>query len=514
MKNLLLLGILPLISISSYAQEELPSIVTAYPDLVPMTLKELQTTQDEIDGIFAESPDGKQITVVTGSEDKQTKVTSFDTDSGKIMWSVVGNYSPLMRTTNRGILLYNYNNSQLLDAATGENVWKNKPSFWKGIKVPVYQKGDILIAYNGAEASPFLGINMRTGERIWKTSIKRSYGIANIYDIDDTHSFIVTNRLYKIDWTTGQTEDIKINIGDMSGKRVWAQIGLGLGLGMYPSGSYAWTGNTMMPVMAAWEVLSGRVSNIAERDGLYYLADQDYIRCFDKNLQVKWQTPLPEDIVTRSRIELLGDTLVMVNLGIAYKGATEPTAKGRPFVAAFDINNGTQLLFHPLANKGKMVSTLTIKSNRVVAAIADSCKLYSLTQGEEHSWAWNKKEFGDLNIILEEDNYIYNSEENSFKKLDPTEDLAINSSVEVYLLSTEEANPINKGSIATIYSHLMDFSDGRSVIVGGSKREDCWVINADGSPYCHIDAPVNKVYDWNHHVGFVLNNGRTLILDK
>ncbi|MCR5393976.1 MAG: PQQ-like beta-propeller repeat protein [Bacteroidales bacterium] len=513
MKKLLLFGLVSLISVSSYAQEETPSVATGYPDLEPVTFKELRTTKDDIDCLFAESPDGKQITITSVIGQDHTEVVTFDTNSGKVLWNISGGYARGVRYVDAGLLLYDFNHMQLLDPATGEDVWARKPNFWTGAMTPVYANGNILIAYNSAENSPFVGLDMKTGERIWKKRIQRTYGIAEIYDIDDTHSFIVTNRLYKIDWTTGQTEDIKINIGDVSGKRVWAQIGLGFGVGMYPTGSYSWRANTMMPVVASWEVLSGRVSNIEEKDGLYYMADQDYVRCFDQNLQVRWQTPLPEDIVTQSFLELHGDTLVMANVGTAYKGAAEATEKGLLFVAAFDIKDGTQLRYRLLSNKATMVTACAGKPDRVVMACADSCMVYSVVNDELRTYPWNVAEYGKLSYIPIGNVLTYDSEDHIFKQLGPDEDCVMTNKGEAYVLPSTESNYEQVASSPYLYVHVVDLSDGRSIILGGGKREDCWIINADGSPSCHIDFPVYRIKELEHHVAIVLNNGRTLLVD-
>lgn len=490
---------------------------TRYPELDGISFRQLQQSGSAItDGTFAESLDGKQIAVaIAGIDEKHNSITAFSTADGSQLWSHVGKYSTLLTYNDAGLMLYDYSHIQQLDPATGLDVWRKKPSFWKGFKVPIHVNGHILASTANGGNGQFIGLDLATGERTWTARISHGYGVPNICDIDSIHSFIVADDLYKIDWTTGATEKMKIDIGNVSGKRILAQIGLGLTVGMIPYAQLSWQGNTLMPVMTSWEVVTGRVSNILAHDGLYYMADQDCVRCFDANLEVRWEVAMQRKRATQSRLSITGDTLVMVNLSTAFKGGCEPQKSGRPFVAAFRLADGQPLCTLELSDHPNRVMSSFTRGGSSVLVYDDSCQVVTLAGGPAvRSYAWDEKAHGKLVMAAPDGIYHLDASEHRFRLLAADDFFVLNDSAALYRLPKDALRAERYASSALIYVPQATLDDGRLVILGGAANSDCWIIHPDGTPYCHFDSGVGEVEDLCRHIAVKMTDGRVLLVDK
>ena len=127
----------------------------------------------------------------------------------KLMWSK--NYKP--ETTHykflkQGIMEINDMNIILLNNMKGTEIWKKNLHFIGIID-------DKLIAHSGnnfgeINLDSYIGAyNIENGEKIWLNKMNAKYGVSYNQPIDNNNDYIISNNLYRINWTTGNMIQLK-----------------------------------------------------------------------------------------------------------------------------------------------------------------------------------------------------------------------------------------------------------------------------------------------------------------
>ena len=406
--------------------------------------------------------------------------------------------------------------------------WPKFETLWhfKRFKdTPFYIHNGILLAM-GAARERFYGYDLTTGKELWEVKISHDGGISDVYSMDDDHVLLVADDLVKINTKTGKKKSLDIKTSILNGKQLTAQILVGVasavsiaavasaGGGTFyyfvpNGGKRQHTSNGMLyTINGSPNAITKLSSNILQGGDLYYLADRDSVRCFDENLNIQWATKLISGYGSHSYLRLSGDTLWMVNYGIATFRSIEQSNTGRPFVAAFNARTGEQLLLKKVGKRHAPVKQVKCYEDRVVYYFGDSCKTVYFDQPNEI------QTFISANIknssLLDGDVYVLDSKTHRFNHLEETNTYLQNADGDI----CQVAHGLSDVATHSYVYYLRGvFVDSLYVVCGGPKGTDCWMLNEQGEPVFHVLQPVEDVAVREKNI-FLFNNFRFAILNK
>lgn len=193
-----------------------------------------------------------------------------------------------------------------------------------------------------------IGFDVHTGKELWKTDIPHEYHFpwSSCYSINTDNSeyiYLMGDSLCRLNTTTGETKSIVFDAGVDEPMPMFRS-------GFRNLANYYWDMEKIhsRPPFIKSGIKAGTHSNIIEKGNYLYAADANDVFCLTRDLNIVWKTHIPEEMASKSQIELYGDTLVMQNYGIAFTGNGAANGNsamkcGVPFTAAYDAKTGKQL---------------------------------------------------------------------------------------------------------------------------------------------------------------------------
>lgn len=226
---------------------------------------------------------------------------------------------------------------------------KNEKS-WE-LKEPLFmanRKNQIVICLSketvGLHNSAMIGYDMRTGRQLWKTEISHKLHLPVCHVCSDTLSstfYLIADSLIAIDPVTGEfhKHDFKAGVKELLKSRFsiaktriqssdcWEE-------------EAQWSYNGYHGISPA--ILTGTHSHLKERGDSLFIADAEYLYCFDKQLKAIWKTPLPDGGGAKSLLRIIGDQLLLQSYGVGFQNGLLGRC-GQTFTASYDIHTGKVL---------------------------------------------------------------------------------------------------------------------------------------------------------------------------
>lgn len=303
------------------------------------------------------------------------------------------------RMTRDKVLLFNLGYIKVLDLASGKELW-GKESKGNPIQ-PVYVTDNILVVYKVMGSGLLRGLDLATGEVVWKKSLDCSKGWSFIEPISADSAWVAADNLYRIDWNTGKSDKFSIKSGFTNGKKLASLMATSLAMGIVTAGlsggaitSYLiptsstnkvglQTTNALLPVYPDNMNIAGTVSNLITSGNLHYIADRNNLMCFDDNLNLVWRYDFPERRGSSSHLILRDGVIYMVNLGKAIRENDPEYATGIPFTAAFNAQNGVPYWYKELSEKKQAIKDFHFEgTDEIVIQFEDNTIRQMLTDGK------------------------------------------------------------------------------------------------------------------------------------
>ncbi|WP_241124874.1 PQQ-binding-like beta-propeller repeat protein [Cognataquiflexum nitidum] len=336
------------------------------------------------------------------------EILFFDLSEARLKWSKLINYATTEFQQFPDYLLESsLTHSYSLNLESGEIKWEAKTDIYH-----IHKPTNIGIGYPflkpGQKPSNVLkGIDINTGEELWKRIIHRDYGWNDVITLNDSTVGIVASGIQAVNihdgsgwayYTTTGTEKI-------DGKSTAAMNAVGLGLGLLTGFYYYGVGIN---------VVTDIVSNAIYSDNRLYLTSYEKISCIDALTgKVIWSNPLSDNLVSSGYLYMDNGLLYQLNLDRAQNNG-RLIKMGVPYLVVYDPNTGKQGFYTPFTFDGFVLdhqmneTSIDILSNqdfvRLDKKSGQIIKELNLTleKGEEYVSRWN------FPVFFKENEKFYN----------------------------------------------------------------------------------------------------------
>ncbi len=282
-------------------------------------------------------------------------VLVYDLANKNTKWSQKINFaqSDILQQKDR-MIRTSVNKSYCLNMDDGKTIWdvQNKIYF-------IDAKQDVGIGYKCTTFAGFNtleGINLKTGEALWKRVLNGKYewnstfGRIFMWDgafhLNDSTAIVVIRGLHAINLKTGNGWDYDA-----------------------VTGTFDYRG-----------YISGLVSNILVDSSSIFMASKTQLTRLDRNGKIEWSQPLPRDSTSKSSIFRKDSLLYMVNKGYGISGYKQKF-DGKPYLATFDLKTGTPHLFAIIEGKKQQINAFKVNKDTILLAFKDKIAKYSLIDG-------------------------------------------------------------------------------------------------------------------------------------
>jgi outer membrane protein assembly factor BamB len=377
-------------------------------------------------------------------------VVLYDLTNKKTIWDKSINYQYYyLKQNGKYIFKTGLKKTYCLDFENGEDLWKAKntiaftnPELKIGIGYTPYISNRLF--YNNVN---FEGVDLNTGNSIWKREINHDYGIDDIFMLNDSVAMVVSSGLHSVNMKTGLGWDYNAITGD--------------------------------------PFRTGIRSNVIIDSLDIYFASKEKISRLDINGNLIWSTPLPEDLTSASNIILFDSTLYMINSGSSQRGYAT-LKQGKPFLAAFNSKNGKKLFLNTVDDKsGKIIESVILKDELVVLyknKIA-KCSIKNGTLISEKAFDTEKN--GEIVGFV---NYnIYNKFDTTYKSLVLTDSINhyIYTTKKIVLAIDKNLNIVNQYDSDELYKYYLEYNKLRFL----ANKENSIIIDENNKIVAKIDIP-------------------------
>lgn len=381
-------------------------------------------------------------------------VVLYDLTNKKAIWDKSINYQYYYLEQNgKYIFKTGLKKTYCLDFESGEDLWKAKntiaftnPELKIVIGYTPYISNQLF--YNNVN---FEGIDLNTGNSIWKREINHDYGLDDIFMLNDSVAMVVSSGLHSVNMKTG----------------------------------LGWDYNAVTGVPFMQAIKTGIRSNVIIDSMDIYFASKEKISRLDINGNLIWSTPLPENLTSTSDIILFDSTLYMINSGSSQSGYAT-LKQGKPFLAAFNSTNGKKLFLNTIDDKsGKTIESVINKDELVVLyknKIA-KCSIKNGTLISEKAFDTGKN--GEIVGFI---NYnIYNKFDSTYKSLVLTDSINhyIYTTKKIVLAIDKNLNIVNQYDIDELYKYYLKYNDLRFL----ANKENSIIIDENNKIVAKIDIP-------------------------
>lgn len=314
--------------------------------------------------------------------------------------------------TYQGVLIYNLKGTSLLDAATGETIWKKDfiPSYIDPQSRFILSCGNMPYAFASQRIAKLRCIDMRTGEAIWQDRKINKYAWDNTMAWNDSTVLIYSDSLYALNLYKGIKWNNKIRTTIQNQGELQATNTIGSTRTNFRK--------TTTSGVNFFRDITGLVSNPLTDGSKTYLADRTSIVCVEDSGKV-WETNLPYRC-TRSFIFMENDHVYLVNCGIGIC-ENKPVNVGKPFIACFRKDNGTLISCHLLTEQNKRVEDIIKNNGRWYIATSDEAYCLNPDRDGIRTIPWEWKTYGKLKNFVR-DSYLFDPATSLFKKTDAEKD--------------------------------------------------------------------------------------------
>ncbi|MBN2777948.1 MAG: PQQ-binding-like beta-propeller repeat protein [Bacteroidales bacterium] len=407
-------------------------------------------------------------------------ILQYDLNNKNLLWSkkIAYQTSSLQQFSNTMILMV-ANKSNCLDTRTGNEIWEVKNNIYY-----VDPVGNIGVGYrfkNSAGYSNELeGIDLKSGNVIWKRGLNREYGWNDILYINDSTMIVVAAGLHSINIKNGQGWDYNTITGkkDYTGTAAANAVGVAAGL---------LTGTFVMST--GHNLVRDLVSNSLVDSSYIYFASKEQLSKIDKQTgKIAWKYSFPNDLASKSSIFMNDSVVFMVNKGYAFMGYRQLDF-GKPFIAAFDRETGKQKYLTLINVKKDPILGFQILQEEVYLVFKNRIAKYSIQTGNQIlEKEFPENNFGDLKYFV--GNQVYTTNENDDLVSLPQSDT---SKVFVFTNQRKTLSVDNQLNVTdTIdYEDLGIYYLRTADLKFISQNKQTLIINNDGKRIAEIEATTN-----------------------
>lgn len=268
---------------------------------------------------------------------------------------------------DEGILVYVSNKKVFTQAAgarlygfDGRKKWDNDYCPFRG-----YGKASVVLCHRNYHDGDLVGCDWKTGAKLWemRASSKLHLPLCNDYNRDNYH-YMIADSLVRVDVLTGQTVSHGFQAGVKEPLKSMFRI-----TGMASPANQKLLRELNYSQWVDKGIFTGLHSNWVVSSDTLFVADATQLYCFDRDLHVRWQTPLPQDMGAKSEIRLQGGRIYLINYGVTFMYG-QMIHYGKPFAAEYDAVTGRQL----------SLTCPDISKKVVGARYADGGRIYWQTQ--------------------------------------------------------------------------------------------------------------------------------------
>lgn len=213
------------------------------------------------------------------------------------------------------------------------------------------------------------GIDLKSGNVLWKRDISREYGWNGILIPNDSTLFILASGLNKLNINDGTGWSFKTVTGEKeySAARIGSILGVMSGL---MTGYYS--------ISTGYNLVKNVNSNALFFDDTIFFASKDDLVSLAGDGTIIWKASLPSDKMSRSLIFRLDSNLILINRGFSYMGNRQ-IKYGTPFIASYCLDTGSENYFIDLApNNEDIIRSIQHQDHEILLVFNQRVLRYSL----------------------------------------------------------------------------------------------------------------------------------------
>lgn len=316
--------------------------------------------------------------------DNKGIILRYDLRTDSILWYKKITYQKESIDQYGGVTIHSSRNkkSHSIDNYTGEQLWEIKNNLLFGdtkYGIGIGYKINSRINENTLE-----GIDLKSGNVLWKRDISREYGWNGILIPNDSTLFILASGLNKLNINDGTGWSFKTVTGekDYSAARIGSILGVMSGL---MTGYYS--------ISTGYNLVKNVNSNALFFDDTIFFASKDDLVSLAGDGTIIWKASLPSDKMSRSLIFRLDSNLILINRGFSYMGNRQ-IKYGTPFIASYCLDTGSENYFIDLApNNEDIIRSIQHQDHEILLVFNQRVLRYSLKTGELLTESFFKSDF-------------------------------------------------------------------------------------------------------------------------
>lgn len=299
-------------------------------------------------------------------------IVQYDLRGNKILWTKkIAYLTSSLQQFSKTMLYTVANKSYCLDINSGNELWEVKNNIYFADPI-----NNIGLGYKFKTSAGFSneleGIDLKTGNVIWKRDLNREYGWDNLFYSDDSTIIVVAAGLHAINIKNGRGWDYNTITGkkDYTGTAAANAVGIAAGL---------LTGTFLMST--GHNLVRDLVSNtITDSSSIYFASKEQLVKINKESGNIEWKFLFPDGVASKSSIFMNDSTVFMVNRGMAFMGYRQLDF-GTPFFAAFDRKTGMQIFSSLINVKDDPILSFQMLDDEIYLLFKNRIIKYSIKTG-------------------------------------------------------------------------------------------------------------------------------------
>lgn len=501
-----------------------------------LNFETIEITMDKSIEGYITSPKGDYYGMIVNKEvDKKNRhintLSIYSTSTRQKLWQITY-YAHEARYIITDYCVLEIENGKKLTAyerETGQVMWDVKPFNYVGCK------HNLVIGFR-TYAGSMLAFSQITGEKMWSAAVVVDNGLSHIQAIDDDNSYMVTTNLHSINWKTGERKKVSSKTCVNDKGALAARIALGvaagvagsLAVGAITGGYYNVTPiyiydpydyityydeSQQFFIPANDGMICGLTSQIISDNGKNYYADRDGMKCFDDDMNIIWKTNVPNNRASKSYITLKDDAVLMFNYGFGMRGGYKKQCTGRPFFAAFNTTDGSEIMYEEFEGKKLTMIGVEVNGNDINMLLDNAVASVTLKDKSMRVSECDTLLTGSFTKMLSGDNYYVKTSEKEFAPIGTLTNnvAAYTSKHKIVEVGIKKTTPSTLCYPNQLYSTICK-RNGNAFIIGS--------INGTTELWCIRDGKAIKMYDdvvstnlKDNTLEVLTNNGKLYLLN-
>ena len=404
-------------------------------------------------------------------------IVQYDIKNHSVLWHKKIAYATSSLQQFSKTLIYTVGNkSYCLDTMNGNELWEVKNNIY--FVDPIDHIGIGYKTKSSSQSSKELeGIDLKSGNLLWKRELNRDYGWNNVLYTNDSTLIVVAAGLHAIDIKTGKGWDYNTITGkkDYTGTVAANAVGVGLAL---------LTGTLV--TSSGHNVVRDLVSNVLMDSSYLYFSSKEQLAKINKQTgDLVWTSPFPKDLPSKSTIFMNDSLVFMINHGFAFMGNRQLDF-GKPFIAAFDKQTGTQKYLSITNGKDDAILDFQVLDNDIYLVFKNRIAKYSKATGELIiDKEFQNAEFGELKHFIGNKVFITNKQDDfvSLPQSDTTK-VFIHTSQGKTLAMDKELNVSETIAYEDLSVYYLRTKDYKFI----SKDKQTLIVDNDGKRVAEVEA--------------------------